>query len=154
MEQQAGTEELPGVGVPLSKILKMQRLEIAAAASAAKGSLDEAIESMEQATAVENSVPPPPGPSPLIKPAHELLGEILLQAERPVEAEKQFETALLRQTNRARSLLGAARAAARQGDREDAVSVYSTFLRQWKQSDKELPELEEAQNYLKQAEHR
>lgn len=151
MEQRAGTGELPGVGLPLSKVLEIQRLEIAAVASASKGKLDEAIKSMEKATAVEESVPPLPGPPPLIKPSHELFGEILLQADRPAEAEKQFGTALLRQTNRARSLLGAARAAARQGDREDAMSIYSKFLRQWQQSDRELPELQEAQNCLKQA---
>jgi len=104
-----------------------------------------------QATAMEESVPPLPGPPPLIKPSHELLGEILLQADRPADAEKQFETALLRQTSRARSLLGAARAAARQGDRENAVSLYAKFLSQWQQSDSGLPEAQEAQTYLKQA---
>ncbi len=83
---------------------------------------------MEKATAMEESVPPLPGSPPLIKPPHELFGEILLQADPAAEAEKQFGKALLRHTNRARSLLGTARAAVRQGHRE-----------------------EEAQNYLKQA---
>jgi len=151
MAQQASPEELPGVGLSLSKALEIQRLEIAAIASASKGRLDEAIKSMVQATAMEESVPPLPGPPPLIKPSHELLGEILLQADRPADAEKQFETALLRQTSRARSLLGAARAAARQGDRENAVSLYAKFLSQWQQSDSGLPEAQEAQTYLKQA---
>ncbi|HYE34744.1 tetratricopeptide repeat protein [Methylocaldum sp.] len=151
LEQRAGTGELPGVDFPLSKILEIQRLEIAAVTSASKGNLDEAIKSMKQASALEDSVPPLPGPAPQIKPSHELFGEILLQADRPAEAEKQFGTALLRQPDRARLLLGAARAAARQGDRENAMSTYSKVLRQWQQSDRGLPELQEAQNYLKQA---
>lgn len=146
-----GTGDLPGIGLPLSKILEIQRLEIEAVASASKGKLDEAVRSMKKATAVEEQLLPLPGPPPLIKPSHELFGEILLQADRPAEAEKQFETALLRHTNRARSLLGAARAAARQGDRESAIDVYSRFLRQWRLSDARLPELQEARNYLKQA---
>lgn len=149
MEQHAGKEDLPSIGLPLAKILEIQRLEIAAVASASKSKLDEAIKNMEQATAVEQSVPPLPGPPPLIKPSHELFGEILLQADRPADAGKQFETALLRHTNRARSLLGAARAAAGQGNREGAVNGYSRFLHQWEQGDKELPELQEARNYLK-----
>ena len=39
----------------------------------------------------------------LIKPTHELFGEILLRAGKPQEAAAQFRTALLRQPNRARS---------------------------------------------------
>ncbi|MGH8762513.1 MAG: hypothetical protein ACREUR_04695 [Nitrosospira sp.] len=149
MEQRAGTGDLPSIGLPLAKMLEIQRLEIAAVASVSKGKLDEAIKSMEQATAVEQSLPPLPGPPPLIKPSHELFGEILLQADRPADAGKQFGTALLRHTNRARSLLGAARAAAGQGNREGAINGYSRFLHQWEQGDRELPELQEARDYLK-----
>jgi hypothetical protein len=43
MENRAGTGELPGVGLPLSKIVAIQRREVAAVASAARGRLDEAI---------------------------------------------------------------------------------------------------------------
>lgn len=151
MEQRAGTGDLIGIGLPLPMVLKIQKLEIAAVASASKGKLDEATKSMEKATATEEIVPPVPGPPPLIKPPHELFGEILLKAGHAAEAEKQFGIALLRHPNRARSLLGAARAAALQGDREDATNFYSQFLYQWQQSDKTLPELEEARKYLKQA---
>lgn len=150
MARQAGAEDLPGIGLPLSKVVKIQRLEIAAVASASKGQLDEAVKGMARAAAIEDSVPSLPGPPPLIKPTHESLGELLLQAGRPAEAEKQFERALLRQTSRARSLLGAARAAARQGKREIAMAAYSRFLHQWQQADQGLPEIQEAQNYLKQ----
>src|SRR5262249_21524957 len=50
---------------------------------------------------------PPSGPPLVIKPAHELFGEILLRAQRPQEAAEQFATSLRRHKNRARSLLGA-----------------------------------------------
>ena len=104
--------QLPGtgevMGVPMGTVLEIQALEIAAAASAAQGHLDDAIATMQQATALEEKMPPPPGPPPVIKPAHELFGEILLRADRPAEAALQFATALDRHPNRARALLGAA----------------------------------------------
>ncbi len=151
MEEQVGKETLPSVGVSLSKVLEIQRLEIAAVSNAAKGKMDESIKNMEKATALEESVLPPPGPPPLIKPSHELFGEILLQSKRPREAEEQFKTALLRQPNRARSLLGIARAAARRGDLEDAAAAYSKFLLQWQKADTHLPELHEAHKLSKLA---
>jgi predicted Zn-dependent protease len=54
----------------------------------------------------------PSGPPGLIKPSHELFGEILLRAGKPAEALDQFKIALQRQPNRARSLLGVSQATA------------------------------------------
>jgi hypothetical protein len=56
---------------------------------------------------------------------------------------------LLRQPNRARSLLGAARAAAQSGDQTGAATFYAKLLEQWKQADDDLPELREARAFLK-----
>jgi len=78
-----------------------------------------------------------------------LYGEILLRAGRPVEATQQFSMALLRHPNRARSLLGAARAKAQSGETQAAATVYAQFLRQYRQGDAQLPERREAQDYLK-----
>ena len=133
------------------KMMEIRELEIAALVSASKGNFNEAIEMMKKATTLEESMSPPSGPPVLIKPSHELFGEILLRANRPKEAAQQFATALSRQPNRARSLLGAARAAAQSGDGKTAAEIYSTFLRQWQQADAQLAELREAQDYLKQA---
>ena len=94
---------------------------------------------------------PPSGPPSLIKPSHELFGEILLAANRPADAAEQFATALLRQPNRARSLLGLARAASKNGDTKTALETYSKLVQQWSQCDQNLPEFREAQDYLKQA---
>jgi len=104
-------------GMPMGKVLEVQALEIAAAASAAQGNLDTAITTVQNAVTLEETMPPPQGPPLVIKPAHELLGEILLQAPRPADAAQQFATALYRHPNRARALLGAARAAAQRGER-------------------------------------
>ncbi|HEY2930386.1 MAG TPA: hypothetical protein VGK99_01465 [Acidobacteriota bacterium] len=126
-------------------------LEVGALASAYNGDYAAAIEAMKKATALEESLSPPSGPPPLIKPSHELFGEILLRAGQPKEASRQFAVSLLRQPNRARSLLGAARAAAMADDRPAAAGAYSSFLANWKQADAGLPEIAEARNYVAQA---
>jgi len=130
---------------------QIMELEVAALAASRKNNHDEAIEMMKRAIGFEEEMSPPSGPPELIKPSHELFGEILLRAGRPKEAAQQFATALLRQPNRARSLLGAARAAVQSGDAKAAAAAYSTLARVWAQSDSQLPELHEAQAYLKQS---
>ncbi|HXC70449.1 MAG TPA: hypothetical protein VN644_10755 [Pyrinomonadaceae bacterium] len=124
--------------------------EVAALSASIKGDHAKAIKLMKVATGLEEQMSPPSGPPILIKPTHELFGEILLRAGKPAEAAAQFKTALVRQPNRARSLLGAARAAAKTGDLSAATAAYAKFVEQWKQADESLPELREARDYLKQ----
>jgi tetratricopeptide (TPR) repeat protein len=124
-------------------------LEVSALANSIKGNHDTAIELMKRAVSQENQLGPPSGPPNLIKPSHELYGEVLLRAKRYSEASAQFRIALLRQPNRARALLGAARAAKGSGDDKSAAIFYQRLLDQWKQADANLPELEEAKSYLK-----
>lgn len=137
----------PMVDVPPS----IGELQVVALSASIRKNHDHAIQVMKRVILLEEQMGPPYGPPGLIKPSHELFGEILLRAGKPGEATEQFKTALLRQPNRARSLLGAARAAAQSGDRSGATSAYSKLLQQWQQADADLPELREAQDYLKQA---
>ena len=115
---------------------------------ASKKDFEEAISLMEKATALEEKLPAPSGPPRIIKPTFELFGEILLSAGKPEEAARQFAISLLRHPNRARSLLGSARAAADSGDRQGGIDGYSKFLGAWSQADPDLPELNEARSYL------
>ena len=124
--------------------------EVAAIAASAKGDHARAADLMKKAVALEMANGPPSGPPSLIKPANELFGELLLKAGKPREAAEQFKAALLRQPNRARSLLGSARAAAQSGDKAAATAAYQKFLEQWKLADPELPELKEAREYVGQ----
>lgn len=142
---------VPISGGPGAGMLEIRELEIAALAAAMKQDYDKAITSMKQATSLEEAMGPPSGPPGLIKPSHELYGEILLRAGRPREAAEPFRIALLRQPNRARSLLGAARAAAKSGDTASAASAYAKLLEQWQQADEGLPEAREARDYLTKA---
>jgi tetratricopeptide (TPR) repeat protein len=127
----------------------IRELEVAAVNAAMKKDYNKAIELMKKATEQEEQQSPPSGPPSLIKPTHELFGEILLRAGRPADAAAQFKIALLRQPNRARSLLGAARAAAQSGDQTTAAAMYAKLLDQWKQADADLPELREARGFTK-----
>lgn len=123
-------------------------LEVAALAASVKGDHKTATDLMQRAVSYEEQQGTPSGPPNVIKPAHELYGEILLRAGRPAEAAAQFKTSLLRQPNRARSLLGAARAEKAMRNDVAAAAFYARFLEQWKLADSGLPELAEAKEYV------
>jgi tetratricopeptide (TPR) repeat protein len=137
-----------------AKALEIRELEVAALLSVSRKNFDEAITALKRATMLEEELSPPSGPPSLLKPSHELFGEILLRAGKPKEAAQAFATALARQPNRARSLLGTARAAAASGDKTTALAAYTDLLRVWQQADASLPELGEARTYLEQAKNK
>jgi hypothetical protein len=144
----AGTESPSGNPTDPGSI---RDLEVGALAASMKRDHSKAIGLMKLATMMEEAKGPPSGPPLLIKPTHELFGEILLRAGKPEEAAAQFRTSLLRQPNRARSLLGAARAASQSGDKAGATAAYAKLLDQWQQADEALPELREARDYLRKS---
>jgi tetratricopeptide (TPR) repeat protein len=125
--------------------------EVQALALQAQGKTAEALALLREAADLEGAMPPPSGPPSPIKPAHELYGEVLLAAGRAEEASRQFEASLLRTPNRAASLLGAARSAARVGDGETARRRYAALADVWRQADSDLPALAEVRAYLKDA---
>jgi hypothetical protein len=122
--------------------------EVAALSASSKGDHEKAISLMREAVKLEEAMGAPSGPPSLIKPTNELFGEILLRAGNAAEAREQFRLSLLRQPNRARSLLGLARAAAKAGDEKGATATYAKLLEQWKQPDSDLPELREAREFV------
>ena len=67
-----------------------------------------------------------------VKPSHELLGEVLLQAGKAKEAAEAFDACLLLMPNRARSLMGAAKAYAAAGNKEKAAERFATLNSFWK----------------------
>src|SRR5687768_3210127 len=131
-----------------SGLSEIRELQVKAVIASLQNDHTKVIEMMKKATTLEEQSSPPSGPPSLIKPTHELFGELLLRAGKRVEAAAQFQTALLRQPNRARSLLGAARAAQQSGDPAKAAMIYLKFQQQWNQADEGLPELREARSFL------
>jgi tetratricopeptide (TPR) repeat protein len=103
----------------------------------------QALAAIERAAADEDAASYEFGPPVVVKPAHELAGELLLDLGRPAEARRHFEQALARAPRRSLSLLGLARAAARSGDAAAARQAYADLARSWRQADPDLPELAE-----------
>jgi hypothetical protein len=84
-----------------------------------------------------------PGP---IKPARELLGEMLLELKRPAEALKEFEATMAKEPNRFRGVYGAALAAQEAGDRQKARIYAAKLIAIGQRADTPgRPELQEAQ---------
>jgi len=99
---------------------------------------------MRDAAALEDRMPAEFGPPPDVKPAHELFGEMLLEAGRAAEAQREFARALALAPKRALSLLGLGRAAAAAGDRATAAQAYREVREIWHRADPGLPGLAEA----------
>jgi tetratricopeptide (TPR) repeat protein len=114
------------------KGVQIMHKELAALIAQAKGQTDQAIALLTEATTIEESMRPPNGAASPIKPSHELLGEVLLQAGKPKEAAEAFETSLLRMPNRARSLMGAIRAHSAAGNKALAAERQATLNSFWK----------------------
>ncbi len=129
------------------KSVMVMHREVAALVRLMKGERDAAVELLREATRIEESMRPPNGAASPIKPSHELLGEVLLELDRPAEAAEAFETSLLRMPGRARSLLGSARAHAAAGNRTTAAERFATLRENW-DGHRELPGYQEADRFL------
>jgi tetratricopeptide (TPR) repeat protein len=121
-------------GFSQNKAVEIMALEAGGMAQLARGEREAALKALEQAAAIEESMEPPSGPpgenddDPPIKPAHELLGEVLLEIGRPADAAKQFAIGLDRTPNRPRLLVCAARAAQKANDRTTARLRYQQLV--------------------------
>ena len=100
------------------------------------------------AAKIEDRLPMEFGPPDVVKPSHELLGEVLLELKRPSEAQKEFVRALELAPGRARSLLGLGRAALAAGDSAVARKALGDLKRNWHSADAALPEVVELNRLL------
>ncbi len=83
-----------------------------------------------------------------LSPMRELLGELLLEAGKPAEAQREFETSLRSFPNRYRSFAGAAQAAERAGARALARSYHEKLLVLTGSSDSERREIVAARRFV------
>ena len=119
------------------------RMAAAAWLELAVGNRDEAARLAHQATVEENSA----AETPLL-PAAELEGELLMAIGKPTEARQAFELSLRRMPNRARSIFGAASAAAQAGDAVAARKYYAQYIAQMAHSDGTRAELATAKQFV------
>ncbi|MFN2445255.1 MAG: tetratricopeptide repeat protein [Vicinamibacterales bacterium] len=115
-----------------AKSPRVMHKELVALITLHKGQNEQAITLLQEAVGIEESMRPPNGAADPVKPSHELLGEVLLANGKAAEAAKAFDTCLLRMPNRARSLIGAARAHAAAGNKEKAADRFEALKVMWK----------------------
>jgi len=114
----------------------------------AEGAEAEALKLMQQAAAAEDATDKHPVTPGNVLPARVLLGEMLLQLERPVEALAEFERSLERDPARFRAVWGAAKAAQAAGQTAIAERHYQALLEIAAASDTDRPELQVARTAL------
>jgi tetratricopeptide (TPR) repeat protein len=113
-----------------------------------EGRKGEAIAGMRQAADREDRSGKHVAMENRLSPIRELLGELLIEAQEPAQALKEFETSLRNNPNRYRSFAGAARAADRAGDRASARSYYEKLIALAGNADTARPDLIVAKQYL------
>jgi tetratricopeptide (TPR) repeat protein len=104
----------------------------------AEGKVEQGLIVLWQAAGIEDSLPVEFGPPDVVKPTHELLGEVLLGLKRPREAQRQFQRALDLAPRRALALLGLWRAATAAGDQPQAARALAELRNVWKAADQDL----------------
>jgi hypothetical protein len=126
--------------------VEIQRRAATAWMMFAQGRKEDAVAEAREAAAMEDATEKSavtPGP---IKPARELLGEMLLEIGRPAEALSAFEETMTREPNRFRSIEGAARAAQASGNTAKARSYYAKLVELCPRGDR--PDLEAARKLV------
>ena len=128
--------------------VEVQRLGAAAWTAYGQGNREEALTLMRSAAELEDKSEKSAVTPGRIIPARELLGDMLLEMNRPAEALQAFESSEKHDPNRFRGLYGAGKAAALAGDQAKAKSYYEKLVVLVQQADTERPELKEAKAFL------
>ena len=108
---------------PMRRVPMIQQDELKGLLLLRQGDVAGGVALLSKAAAAEKAIPMEYGPPSLAKPANELLGEVLLDLDRPQEARAAFEAAQTLAPGRGQSLIGLSKCAAALEDRELAASV-------------------------------
>ncbi|MBI3799636.1 MAG: hypothetical protein HY268_22030, partial [Deltaproteobacteria bacterium] len=130
--------------------MEVQRRAVAAWLALAEGKNEEALQLMRSAAELEDSTGMNAATSVPLLPAHELLGELLLELHEPTQALQEFEIALQLSPRRFNGLSGAARAAQLANDTEKAHTYYTQLVSLCDHADGTRSELTEARMFLAQ----
>jgi predicted Zn-dependent protease len=110
--------------------LDLQTQAASAWIAAAEGKKTEAIEILRRAADAEDILGKHPVSPGAFVPIREQLGSLLLETGQSKEAQHEFEAALKIHPGRFRGLYGAARAAEKNGDKENASRYYAKLAAQ------------------------
>ena len=114
----------------------------------AKGNKTDALSFMKQAAKLESETSKHPVTPGEILPAYELLGDMLLTLNKPVEALDVYELNLKVHPGRFNGIYGAAKAAEQSGNQEKAKFYFEQLIELTKNSNSDRPELIEAKSYV------
>jgi tetratricopeptide (TPR) repeat protein len=127
--------------------IRVLRLELNAWLAHVEGQKESSVALMREAAELEASTPKhavTPGPT---LPAHELLGDLLMEQKQPAEALAAYTRSMELQPKRFNGLLGAARAARALGNESLARTLYRELLDVAADGTRQ-PALEEAKAYM------
>jgi tetratricopeptide (TPR) repeat protein len=124
--------------------VEIQRLAAAGWIAAGEGKSEEALKLMRAAADLEDRNEKHIVTPGRVVPARELLGEMLLELKQPDLALREFEASQVREPNRFRNYLGAARSAEMAGDSAKAAGYYQKLVALAKDADTMRPELVKA----------
>lgn len=114
---------------------EVMRLELEAALALKKNEMEKALDFAKSAAQFQDKVVLPSGPPIIAKPAHELYGEILLEAGNAEVAILQFDRSLLASPNRTRSLFGKFRAYRKLGQKAKMEGIKNMIITNWLHAD-------------------
>jgi tetratricopeptide (TPR) repeat protein len=128
--------------------VEIQRLSALAWLQFEQGQRDEALATMRAAAELEASTEKHPVTPGEVLPARELLGDMLLELDRPAEALVEYEAALERSPNRFNSLFGAGRSAQLDGQDAVAAGYYAKLIEVTAHADTERKRLQHARSFV------
>jgi tetratricopeptide (TPR) repeat protein len=114
----------------------------------AKGNKDMALSFMKKAAELEGNTTKHPVTPGEVLPADELLGDMLLALNNPVEALQAYETDLEGHPNRFNGVYGAAIAAEQSGNKEKAMAYFKALLTLSENSNSDRLEIVEAKMFI------
>jgi tetratricopeptide (TPR) repeat protein len=129
---------------------EVHRRVVAAWVAHAEGRHDEALAMLRSAAELEDKIDKHPVTPGYVLPARELLGDMLLERNRPAEALAEYEAALRSSPGRFNSTYGAARAAELAGNSAKAAAYYQALVKLAGPGDGRRAELRHASEYLAQ----
>ena len=130
------------------KPLEIAALELQGAVAAAGGDIAEGIELLERAAAMESEIEYGE-PRSNIHPAAETLAVLRAENGEYGDARKAYQTVLKQRPNAGLPLYGIARSYELEGDKRSARKAYKAFLSAWPDADSSLPQVKNAQAWLK-----
>lgn len=129
------------------KHLDLQMQAASAWVAYGEGKKNEVIDSLHRAADAEDLLGKHPVTPGALVPVREQLGSLLLSLDRPKEAQREFEAALKIYPGRFQGLYGAALAAEKSGDKENANRYYAKLAAQTLNADSSRDELKRVREY-------